>query len=219
MKSLTSVVTGTALVAVLLIPAGPAAALHGAGPRPEPVLQCLLDCREAREGCGEACRASFASCMAGPRIELRECRDVCVAEFEAESAELEACLQTCRDEILAPAREECGPQRQECRATCRPGDCLQICRPDGEVPPVINECRVACGAALYECASAVKAELRECMMPCREILDEVEREACAAICIEATRDDAIACHETFRSCAAECVVEPTTTTTSLPPEL
>jgi len=182
------------------------------------MLQCLLDCREARRGCGEACGAGFATCMAGPRIEMGQCRDGCVAEFEAESPELEACVQTCRAEILVPAREVCGPQRQECRTTCRPSHCLHICRPDGEVPPEISECRVACGAALYECASAVRAELRECMTPCREILDEVEREACAATCIENTRDDAIACHEGFRSCAAECVVEPTTTTTSSPPE-
>lgn len=211
MNPISSFPSGAALaVAALLVlsAAGPAAAFHH--PRPEPVLQCLLDCREARHGCAQACGAGFASCMAGARIEMKQCRDACVAGFEEESPELEACVQTCRVEILVPAREECAPQRQECRPLCHPGPCLEVCRPDG---PQLDECRGECAVTLHECATSVRSALHECMMPCREIIDEVERDACAESCVEATRPDAMACHEGFRSCAGECVVEPTTTTT------
>lgn len=202
-----------ALAALAVFSAGPAVAFRP--PLPGPVLACLADCHEAREECGHACRAGFASCMSGPRLETKMCRQGCAGEFEEDTPELEACISTCHADILAPAREECRPLRQECRPACKPGRCLDICRPDGEVSPQ-RECREACATALYGCATTARTALRECMAPCRELTDEVEREACAAECAVAARNDAATCHEGFSTCNGECVEEPTTTTTSLP---
>ncbi len=205
-----------AAAAVLFLSLAGSAGAEFAPPPPGPVLECVRECVGLRRDCARACNASFLDCMSGARLEMRMCRAGCVEQFGEDTPELETCLATCRDEIVIPAREECGALRRECAPQCQPGPCLLLCRPDGGGIGEDDECRGACARDLRSCAGEGKAALWECLSPCRSLTDEAEREACATTCVEAARAGAAACKEGFETCASACEV-PTTTTTLAEP--
>jgi len=184
-------------------------------PRPTgPIGECLVECAGLGLQCVRGCNAAFNDCVRGAKLEMRVCRNECAEQFEEETPEFEACTATCRQEILVPAREECGPLRRECVSQCWPGPCLRICGPRGDGVGEVDECRAGCAGELRSCAKAGKAALRECLAPCRSLTDEVERHECFAACAQDARAGAAACREEYRSCSAGC--DEAVTTTTLP---
>jgi hypothetical protein len=197
------ILRGVSVLAALTLVAAALPEAAEAQSRPRPIAECMEACQAGRAECGQACRGAFVDCMRGPRAERRACSQACDAAFEPDSVELEEGKRACRVEIVAPAREECHALRAECRPLCHPGGCPTLCRPgdDFEGPDV---CRRACAGELHECAAAGKAELRECMAPCRQLADEAEREACAGECANGARLGAGACREAFGACIDVC---------------
>lgn len=194
---------------VLIAAVGPASA--ESRPLPEPVLECLDDCRELNHGCARACRAQMADCMSGPLLDFRICRHDCEVEFGRDTPEFETCVLECRDTILAPAREECRPLRRECIKSCSPGRCRRVCGPDGPGIDEVDLCKGECASGLTKCVRGNRAALHECLVPCRELEDVSELLACAGNCADAAADNALGCREDYADCASKC--EPVTDTT------
>lgn len=206
------VLAGLLAFAAGLGSAAPAAAEDG--PALDSDRTCLEICIGQRRHCLHACRVSVSSCLRSARVETRLCRRNCLAQFEADTPERESCLAACRHDVLEPAVEACRALATDCAPECLPGRCRVLCGPDGGGLDETGECRARCAGQLRRCSRETNRQLRDCLIPCREIDDLAEKEACAQPCFEAARQSAADCQEDLRSCSAACE-DPTTTTTLL----
>lgn len=162
--------------------------------------ECRAECAELRQECRGSCQAGFRDCLRPAREQTKACVAGCAETFADGSEELRACAEQCIEELLVPARLDCGEQRRACKSECRPDDCVLTCVADDGGA---NACVADCALGFRECARAGREEIRACLKEagCNHESTAEEKVVCAETCAET----AVLAHQQCRDDFAECV--------------